>query len=71
MDACLSDNTKARALQSDGTYLPRAQSGERVDSQQRMMDQALACQVAPPAPIDLRPQRSGGWIAALKRFFTK
>ena len=71
LDACLSDNTKARALQSDGTYLPRAQSGERVDSQQRMMDQALACQVAPPAPIDLRPQRSGGWIAALKRFFTK
>ena len=57
LDACLSDNTKARVLQSDGTYCHCVQEGSPLDSQQLMMEQAAAQQDLPPEPVE--PPRVG------------
>lgn len=68
LDACLSDNTKARVLQRDGSYLPRQRRPEDapVDSQQRMMELALRQQPSVPAP-----QSNTSFGQKFKRFFFK
>ena len=60
LDACLADNTKARVLLPDGSYIPCPQGGPPVDSQQRMMDQAIQNQ-APSQPAKRHPSLPG-WL---------
>ena len=55
LDLCLADNTKARILQSDGTYRHCPQGETPVDSQQALMDAAQQAEPAPPRE-DPRPK---------------
>ena len=48
LDFCLADNTKARILQSDGTYRHCPQGETPVDSQQALMDAAQQAEAVPP-----------------------
>ncbi len=63
MDACLSDNVKARELHADGSYGPAPGGAERVDAQQLQMDRALAA-AAEPEP---EPEREGVFARILRR----
>ncbi len=62
LDACLADNTKARLLQPDGSYVPCPQGGTPVDSQQLMMDQAVHDQAQ--TAVKITPPR----LSLLRRF---
>ena len=66
LDACLSDNVKARVLQSDGSYALRERVGTPVDSQQLMMDQALQRQAEGPI---LEKEEHHGLFQRLKEIF--
>ena len=63
MDACLSDNVKARELRPDGSYVPARGGAGRVDAQQMQMDWAVAA-AAEPEP---EPEREGVFARLLKR----
>ena len=66
LDACLSDNVKARVLQSDGSYALRERVGTPVDSQQRMMDPARQRQAEGPS---LEKEAHHGLFHRLKEIF--
>ena len=68
LDACLSDNVKARVLQSDGGYALCTREGTPVDSQQLMMDQALQRQAE--GPIQEKEEHHG-LLHRLKELFGK
>ena len=50
LDTCLADNTKARLLQSDGSYCKLPQDGHPVNCQQLLMDQAMMQYVSSTPP---------------------
>lgn len=68
LDACLSDNIKARVLQNDGSYCHCTQEGSPVDSQQLMMDQAIEQKMEVPEPVE--PEHES-IFQRLKHFFSK
>ena len=70
LDACLTDNVKARALQCDGSYRPFDRRAPAMDSQQFLMDEALAHQ-AQEAEAEPPARKAGGFLRVLKAFFQK
>lgn len=52
LDACLSDNVKARQLLPDGSYVPLPSGDKELDCQQLLMDEAV--ENAPQKPIPHR-----------------
>jgi len=66
LDACLADNTKARILQPDGSYLPCTAGELPVDSQQTMMNLALAS-----APMETKHLRRRSLKSLLPGLFRR
>ena len=60
LDACLSDNVKARLLLPDGSYTALPRPGEPLDCQELLMREAV--ENAPSAPIPRRAVRLVGRI---------
>ena len=70
LDACLTDNVKARALQCDGSYRPFDRRAPAMDSQQFLMDEALAHQ-AQEAEAEPAGAESGRFPARSEGLFPK
>ena len=60
LDACLSDNVKARQLLPDGSYVNLPRPGEPFDCQERLMAEAI--ENAPSAPI---PHRAMSFLSRI------
>ncbi|HIU33223.1 MAG TPA: polyphosphate kinase 1 [Candidatus Pullichristensenella excrementigallinarum] len=68
LDVCLNDNTKARVLQSDGSYSLCPPDGPPLDSQQALLEQALESSSLPPEP---EPKKHAGLLQKLRKVLTR
>lgn len=64
LDLCLRDNIRARQLRPDGSYSHIVSDAEPLDSQKRLMEEALLAKPVPAA-------KSGFWNKLSKHFHTK